>query len=114
MRVFLRFNGASASTVPPHGRRPDGPEARHALLTSSPLLSSALGPALLIALSALGVLALDTALWVSVVSEVAAPARWGFVGGLRVGAGRLGALIAGVLNAVIGLGVVAVKLVAGH
>lgn len=72
MRVFLRFNGASASTVPPHGRRPDGPEARHALLTSSPLLSSALGPALLIALSALGVLALDTALWVSVVSEVAA------------------------------------------
>ncbi|WP_270891441.1 type II toxin-antitoxin system death-on-curing family toxin [Streptomyces sp. DHE17-7] len=39
MRVFLRFNGASASTVPPHGRRPDGPEARHALLASS--LSSA-------------------------------------------------------------------------
>ncbi|MFD4347241.1 hypothetical protein ACFWQ6_20710 [Streptomyces coelicoflavus] len=97
-----------------HGRRPTGPEVRHALLTSSPLLSSALGPALLVALSALGVLTLDTALWISVASEVAALALWGFVGGLRVGAGRLGALITGVLNAVIGLGVVAVKLVAGH
>ncbi|NHI06580.1 hypothetical protein STPH2_1943 [Streptomyces sp. KO7888] len=47
-------------------------------------------------------------------SEVAALGLWGFVGGLCVGAGRLGALITGVLNAVIGLGVVAVKLVAGH
>lgn len=56
----------------------------------------------------------STALWVSVASEVAALALWGFVGGLCVGAGRLGALITGVLNAVIGLGVVAVKLVAGH
>ncbi|MFI0504186.1 hypothetical protein ACH3WN_15245 [Streptomyces albogriseolus] len=47
-------------------------------------------------------------------SEVAALALWGFVGGLRAGAGHVGALITGVLNAVIGLGVVAVKLVAGH
>ncbi|MEV3858242.1 hypothetical protein AB0J38_28465 [Streptomyces sp. NPDC050095] len=97
-----------------HGRMPRLPEIRHTLFTSSPLLTSAAGPLLLIGLSAVGAPELTTALWISVGSEVAALAGWGFAGGRRVGAGLLGSSVAGVLNAVIGAGVVAVKLLAGH
>ncbi|MGY0020803.1 hypothetical protein [Streptomyces sp. cg35] len=97
-----------------HGRMPRLPEIRHTLFTSSPLLTSAAGPLLLIGLSAAGVMELTTALWISVGSEVAALAAWGFTGGRRVGARPLAALLTAALNAVIGVGVVAVKLVAGH
>jgi hypothetical protein len=97
-----------------HGRMPRLPEIRHTMFTSSPLLTSAIGPLLLIGLSAAGLMELTTALWISVGSEVAALAAWGFAGGRRVGAGPLGALVTAALNAVIGVGVVAVKLVAGH
>ncbi|MCQ4212614.1 hypothetical protein [Streptomyces longispororuber] len=97
-----------------HGRFPRLPEIRHTLFTSSPLLTSAIGPLLLTGLSALGVMKLTTALWISVGSEVAALAAWGFTGGRRVGAGLLGSLISAALNAVIGVGVVSVKLLAGH
>ncbi|WP_394436392.1 hypothetical protein [Streptomyces sp. SGAir0957] len=97
-----------------HGRMPRLPEIRHTVFTSSPLLTSAIGPLLVIALSAVGVVELTTALWIAVGSEVAALAAWGVTGGRRVGAGRIGALVTGALNAVIGIGVVAVKLIAGH
>ncbi|WP_338703185.1 hypothetical protein V2W30_38215 [Streptomyces sp. Q6] len=97
-----------------HGRLPRLPEIRHTLFVSSPLLTSAVGPLLLTGVSALGALHLTTALWISVASEVAALAGWGFMGGRRVGAGLFGCLVAAALNAVIGAGVVAVKLVAGH
>ncbi|MFE5816204.1 hypothetical protein [Streptomyces sp. NPDC056479] len=97
-----------------HGRPARLPEIRHTLFTSSPLLTSAVGPLLLVGLSALGAMELTTALWISVGSEVAALAAWGFAGGRRVGAGPFSSLIAAVLNAGIGLGVVAVKLLAGH
>ncbi|MFE6889050.1 hypothetical protein [Streptomyces sp. NPDC057694] len=97
-----------------HGSRPGVREIRHVLFVSSPLLTSAVGPLLLIGLSAAGALELDTALWVSVYSEVAALALWGFAGGRSIGAGILRATVTGVLNAVIGLGVVGVKLLAGH
>ncbi|MFE1955348.1 hypothetical protein ACFW9D_33305 [Streptomyces sp. NPDC059524] len=97
-----------------HGRMPRLAEIRHTLFVSSPLLTSAAGPLLLIGLSALGALHLTTALWIAVGSEVASLAAWGCAGGLRTGAGPLGALVVGALNAVIGMGVVAVKLLAGH
>jgi hypothetical protein len=97
-----------------HGRRPGRRDLRHTLFTSSPLLSVAVGPLALIALSAAGALDLDTALWVSVGSEVASLAALGFVGGRRIGSGPLRALMTAVLNTVIGSGVVAVKLLAGH
>lgn len=97
-----------------HGRGPQVTEIRHMLFVSSPLLTSAVGPLLLIGLSALGALHLSTALWIAVGTEVASLAAWGCAGGLRRGAGPLGALVTGALNAVIGAGVVAVKLLAGH
>lgn len=97
-----------------HGRQPTVREIRYTLFTSSPLLTSAVGPLLLIGLSAMGALELTTGLWISVGSEVAALALWGFVGGRRVGAGRLRATVTSALSALIGLGVVGVKLLAGH
>jgi hypothetical protein len=97
-----------------HGHLPRLPEIRHTLAISSPLLTSAVGPLLLIALSATGVMELDTALWTSVGIEVAGLAAWGFAGGRRVGAGLVGSVVTGGLNAAIGLVVVSVKLLAGH
>jgi hypothetical protein len=97
-----------------HGRRPSPREVRHTLFTSSPLLTSAIGPLLLIGLSAMGTTKLATGLWISVGSEVAALALWGFAGGRRVGAGPLRATVTSALSALIGLGVVFVKLLAGH
>lgn len=97
-----------------HGRRPSSSDIRHTLFTSSPLLTSAVGPVLLIGLSAAGAAELTTALWISVGSEIAALALWGFAGGRRAGAGRLRATVTSALNTVIGLGVVFVKLLAGH
>ncbi|OLO25853.1 hypothetical protein PZ61_0236120 [Streptomyces sp. MNU77] len=97
-----------------HGRRPGPRETRHVLFTSSPLLTSAIGPVLLIGLSATGAVELSTALWIAVGSEVAALALWGFAGGRRIGAGPLRATVTAALDSAIGLGVVAVKLLAGH
>ncbi|MFE5209377.1 hypothetical protein [Streptomyces sp. NPDC056600] len=97
-----------------HRRWPTPREVKHVLFTSSPLLTCAVGPVLMIGLSAAGLLGLTTALWVSVGSEVAALALWGFAGGRRVGAGPWRATVTAVLNTVIGLAVVSVKLLAGH
>ncbi|MFE4263749.1 hypothetical protein [Streptomyces sp. NPDC056883] len=97
-----------------HGTHVTARETRRLLFTSAPLLTSAIGPLVLIGLSALGALPLTTALWISVGSEVAALAAWGTVGGRRLGARPLSAMLGGALNAMIGLGVVAVKLLAGH
>ncbi|MFJ3666776.1 hypothetical protein ACIPSE_10020 [Streptomyces sp. NPDC090106] len=97
-----------------HGRRPTLGEIRRTLYTSSPLLTCAVGPVLLIGLSATGALELTTALWVSAGTEVAALALWGYAGGRRVGAGPLRSLVVAALDAAIGMGVVGVKLLAGH
>ncbi|WP_405455397.1 hypothetical protein OG786_01390 [Streptomyces sp. NBC_00101] len=55
-----------------------------------------------------------TALRISVGSDVAALAGWGFAGGRRVRDNRLHAVVTAVLNAVIGARVVSVKRLAGH
>ncbi|WP_405794266.1 hypothetical protein [Streptomyces longwoodensis] len=97
-----------------HGRRLDRDDIRHVLFTSSPLLSVAVGPIVLVGLSAAGVLELRTALWVAIGTEVAALAAWGYLGGRRIGSGPLRATVTAALNTLIGLVVVAVKLLAGH
>ncbi|MFJ6940237.1 hypothetical protein [Streptomyces sp. NPDC101132] len=97
-----------------HQRLPDRREVRHFLFVSSPLLGSALGPLVMVALSAAGALGLETALWVAVGVDVASLAAWGYTGGRRMGGGLLVSALAGLVDAAIGLGVVTVKLVAGH
>ncbi|EFG64495.1 hypothetical protein [Streptomyces sp. SPB074] len=97
-----------------HARRPGTHAVRHALYTSSPLLTSAAGPLLLTGLSALGAMDLGTALWISVGSEVAGLAAWGYAGGRRSGRGVPGAVLSAGLNAVIGVFVAGVKVLAGH
>ncbi|MFJ6632185.1 hypothetical protein ACIQMR_12410 [Streptomyces sp. NPDC091376] len=89
-------------------------EIRTALHVSSPLLLTAVGPLVLIGVSALGALELETALLISAGVEVATLFLWGWRTGLRMGNGPLSALISGLVDTVIGVGVVAVKILAGH
>ncbi|WP_406109425.1 hypothetical protein OG698_41935 [Streptomyces sp. NBC_01003] len=97
-----------------HKRFPGRAEVRHMLYVSSPLLSSAAGPLAMDALSAAGALDLDTALWIAAGAGIAGIAAWGFEGGRRMGGGLLASSLAAALDAVIGAGVVGVKLLAGH
>ncbi|WP_406002632.1 hypothetical protein [Streptomyces sp. NBC_00829] len=96
------------------GRGANRAEIRTALYVSAPLLLSAVGPLVLIGVSALGAMELDTALLISAGVEVAALFLWGWRTGLRMGNGPLSALVSGLVDTVIGVGVVAVKLLAGH
>jgi hypothetical protein len=97
-----------------HRRFATGGELRRMLYVSSPLLSCAVGPAVTIALAALEVMALDTALQVAAGVAIASLFVWGCVGGLRMGGGTLVALLAGLVDAVIGVAVALVKAAAGH
>lgn len=63
-----------------------GIELRRMLFVSSPLLTAAVGPLVLIALSSLGVMALSTALYVSVGIDTLALFAWGWLGGRQMGA----------------------------
>lgn len=97
-----------------HGHLATGHELRRMLYVSSPLLSCAAGPAVLIGLAALDVLSLDTALTVAAGVSVISLFLWGCLGGLRMGGGALGAVLAGLADAAIGVAVALVKAAAGH
>ncbi|MCX4706653.1 hypothetical protein OG252_02045 [Streptomyces sp. NBC_01352] len=97
-----------------HQRLANRREVRHLLFVSSPLLSCAAGPLLMIGLSAGGALGLSTALWIAVGVDVASMAVWGFTGGRRMGGGVLLSGVAGLMDAAIGSGVVMVKVITGH
>ncbi|WP_203609526.1 hypothetical protein [Streptomyces sp. SID8111] len=97
-----------------HRRYATGGELRRMLYVSSPLLSCAVGPAVTIALAALDVMSLDTALLTAAGVGIASLFVWGCVGGLRMGGGTVPALLAGLVDAAIGLAVALVKAAAGH
>lgn len=97
-----------------HGSLATGGELRTMLSVSSPLLLSAAGPLALVAAAAAGVMAVDTALLAAAVVSVAGLFAWGCYGGVRMGGGLLAALLAGILDATIGLTVALVKAAAGH
>lgn len=97
-----------------HRRFARGRELRRMLFVSSPLLSAAVGPLVLIAVSSLGVLPLSVALYVSVGVDTAALFAWGWLAGRQMGATRFAALGAGAVNLVIGAVVIVIKLVGGH
>lgn len=89
-------------------------EFRHMLFVSSPLLTAAVGPLMLVGLSALDVLPLTTALYLSVAVDAAEMFVWSWAAGRRMGSGLLGAVFAGLINLLIGGIVIGVKLAAGH
>ncbi|MEU7037418.1 hypothetical protein ABZ958_27540 [Streptomyces sp. NPDC046237] len=91
-----------------------GSELRRMLYVSSPLLSCAVAPSVMIALAALGTMSLHTALLTAAWLAIASLFLWGFIGGLRMGGGRLLALIAGAVDAAIGVAIALVKAGAGH
>ncbi|MDL5154874.1 hypothetical protein [Actinomycetospora termitidis] len=95
-----------------YGRLARGHDLGHMLYVTSPLLTAAIGPLIMVGLAALGVLPLVTALWVSVGVDAAALFAWGLLAGRRMGAGLFPALVSGAVNLVIGGLVVAVKLLA--
>jgi hypothetical protein len=97
-----------------HRHLATGRELRRMLYVSSPLLSCAVGPAVLIALAALDVLSLDAALLAAAGVGVVSLFLWGCVGGLRLGGGALAAVAAGLVDAAIGVAVALVKVAAGH
>ena len=67
-----------------------------------------------ITLAALGVMSLQAALLTAAGVGIASLFLWGCVGGLRMGGGTLLALLAGLVDAVIGVAVALVKAAAGH
>ncbi|MEV8533754.1 hypothetical protein [Streptomyces sp. NPDC051211] len=97
-----------------HGALASGRELRTMLYVSSPLLLSAVGPLILIGISALGAMGLDTALVTAAGVNVATLFLWGCYGGLRMGGGAVFALLAGGIDAAIGTAVAVVKAAAGH
>ncbi|MET9059203.1 hypothetical protein ABZX99_15430 [Streptomyces antibioticus] len=97
-----------------HRHLATGRELRRMLYVSSPLLSCAAGPAVLIALAALDVLSLESALLTAAGVSVISLFLWGCLGGLRMGGGVLGAVVAGLADAAIGVAVALVKVAAGH
>lgn len=97
-----------------HGHVATGHELRRMLYVSSPLLSCAVGPAVLIGLAALDVLSLDSALLAAAGVAVVSLFLWGCLGGLRMGGGVLAGVVAGLADAVIGVAVALVKAAAGH
>lgn len=97
-----------------HGRIATRAELRRMLWVSSPLLLSAVGPLILIGAAALDVMYLETALFAAAGVSVAGLFGWGWYGGVRLGNGTAVALLAGALDAAIGLAVALVKAAAGH
>ncbi|WP_405696754.1 hypothetical protein [Streptomyces sp. NBC_01185] len=97
-----------------HRRLATGRDLRRMLYVSRPLPSCAVGPSVMIALAALDVLDLSTALTVAAGVGVASLVAWGCAGGLRMGGGILLAVPAGLADAVIGVAVALVKTAAGH
>lgn len=76
-----------------HGALARGRELRAMLYVSSPLLLSAVGPLVLLGVSALGAMGLETALLVAAGVNVATLFAWGCYGGIRMGGGTAFALL---------------------
>lgn len=97
-----------------YGATARGHELLRMLYVSSPLLTAAVGPLILIGLAALELLPLTTALYIAAGVDTAALFVWGLLSGLRMKAGPGIALLSGIANLAIGGVVIAVKLLAGH
>jgi hypothetical protein len=97
-----------------YGRMTNTAQLRHLLFATSPLMTAAVGPLILVGLSALGSLSLDAALYLSVAVDTAAMFVWGCVSGRRMGAGAWASVLSGLINLLIGGIVIGVKLAAGH
>ncbi|MFD5258287.1 hypothetical protein ACFWM5_36415 [Streptomyces bobili] len=97
-----------------HRHLATGHELRRMLYVSSPLLSCAAAPSVLIGLAALNVLSLHAALLTAAGAGVASLFLWGCLGGLRMGGGAMAAVVAGLVDAAIGVAVALVKAAAGH
>ncbi|MBA9001162.1 hypothetical protein [Thermomonospora cellulosilytica] len=92
-----------------HGAHPYGRDRRRMVYVTAPLLSSAVLPLVLICLSALGLLTLGAALLASAMANTAGLFLWGLVGGMRMGARPVGAVMTGLFNLSIGALIIFIK-----
>lgn len=97
-----------------YGRRMNGVELRHMLAVTSPLMTAAVGPLVLILFSAFGAFSLTAALYGSVAVDTATMFIWGYAAGRRMQASVLMSILSGVVNLLIGGIVIVVKVVGGH
>jgi hypothetical protein len=88
-------------------------EFRPMLSATSPLMTAGVGPLIFLGLSALDVLTLPTAFYISVSLGVAMMFLWGCASGRRMGGGAWAAVAGGPANLLIGGIVIAVELAAG-
>jgi hypothetical protein len=68
----------------------------------------------MVAAAALGVMSLHTGLLTAAAVDVGALFTWGCLSGIRMGGGVLAGVLAGAIDALIGVAVALVKLTAGH
>ncbi|MYS22204.1 hypothetical protein GTW78_18920 [Streptomyces sp. SID4948] len=95
-----------------HGRLAGKDELRRMLHVTSPLLNSAVGPLVMVGVSAVGLLALSTALYVSAGVDALSLFGWSYYSGMRMGAGIAASSVAGLINIGVGAGIIVVKLLA--
>jgi hypothetical protein len=95
-----------------HGRLANRSELQHILYITSPMLTSAVGPLVMVEISVLGALALSTALYVSAVVDALSLFGWSYYSGLRMGGGAVASTVAGLINITVGAAIIVVKLLA--
>src|SRR5690242_14198245 len=95
-----------------HGRLTNRAELLRMLYVTSPLLTAAVGPLVMVAMSATGLLDLRVALYISVVVDTGSLFVWSYYAGARMGAGVLASVLAGSANVLVASGVIVVKLLA--
>jgi hypothetical protein len=97
-----------------YGHRMNGVELRHMLVVTSPLMTAAIGPLVLVLFSALGAFSLTAALYGSVAVDTLTMFVWGYTAGRRMKASVLMSVLSGLVNLVIGGIVIVVKVAGGH
>ncbi|WP_394617278.1 hypothetical protein JNUCC0626_48055 [Lentzea sp. JNUCC 0626] len=97
-----------------YGYRMKAPELRRMLFVTSPLMTAAVGPLILVLFSAFGAFTLTAALYASVAVDTATMFVWGYTSGRRMNASVAMSVLSGLANLVIGGIVIVVKVAGGH
>ncbi len=97
-----------------HGKRMSIVELRKMLGLRKALIAPAIPPAIFIGLAWVGVLSLDTAFVISIITLLLSFVLYSVVAGLRIHTSWYEIIFASIFEVVIGAGVVVLKIVVGH
>ncbi|TLQ46228.1 hypothetical protein [Streptomyces marianii] len=107
--VFARLFGERIAYVSPNGH-----EIRRVCRAERPIIEAAVPPAVAVAVSPLLGLDLEGAVWLALAVAVAGQVGWAAAAAFRAGASGRIVLVAGAVNLVLGLLIVAFKVVLEH